>query len=109
MIRKFLSYSFITTILNASILFSYGCNQNKIIDEEKFIKIYTDIIIAADTASDKTHSKDEIRNSVFTKHKVTLNDYKSTLQYYNQNSERWEKFFSKAITYLEEKRRKAAK
>ena len=109
MIRKIFSYCFITTLINFSILFSPGCNQNKIIDEEKFIQVYTDIIFASDTISEKSLSKDEIINRVLANHKVTLDDYKSTVQYYNQQSERWEKFFSKAITYLDEKRRKAEK
>lgn len=88
---------------------SYGCNQNKIIEEEKFIEIYANIIIDKDTTSWTEKSEDGVIKRVLAKHNVTLDDYKTTVQYLNQDSERWEKFFSKAIAYLEQKKKNAAK
>ena len=91
------------------IFLSFGCNQNKIIEEEKFIKIYTDLIIAKDTTSGTSQSKDAVIKDVLAKYNEKLDDYKTTVQYYNQDSERWEKFFAKAIANLEEKRKDSAK
>ena len=88
---------------------SFGCDRNKIIEEEKFIKIYTDIIIASDTTSGASQLKDAVISKVLSRHNVTLDEYKSTIQYYNQDSEKWEKFFAKAIANLEEKRKNSVK
>lgn len=103
-------YSFFIIFFFAFIIFlSFSCDQNKIIEEQKFIKIYTDIIIAKDTTFGTSQSKDAVIKGVLAKYSVTLDDYKSTVQYYNLDSERWEQFFAKAITYLEEKRKGSAK
>lgn len=109
MITKIFSSSFLITFLTLIFFLSIDCNQNKIIDEEKFVKIYADIIIANDTISGASHSADTVLQRVLLKHNVTLEQYEATVQYYNQDSERWEKFFSKAIAYLEQKKKNAAK
>jgi hypothetical protein len=84
-----------------------GCEENKVIDEEKFINIYTDIIIARDTTSLSSNQESEnvIINAVLKKWGATPEDYQETIKYYNQESSRWEDFFSKAIKHLEEKRK----
>ena len=102
------SYSIISFFVFILFL-SFGCNQNKIIEEEKFIKIYTDLIIEKDTTSETSQLKDTVIKKVLSKHNVSLDDYKATVQYYNQDSERWEKFFAKAIANLEERRKVSAK
>jgi len=103
-------YPFIGIIIIVCTLFlSIGCERNKIIEEEKFVKIYTDIIIANDTISNTSQLEDAVIKSVLSKHNVTLDDYKSTIQYYNQDSERWEKFFAKAVSNLEKKKKGSAK
>lgn len=108
MITNHFYFSFIITFIVFIIFLSSGCNQNKIIEEEKFIQIYTDIIITKDSTSGSSQSKDAIIKNVLVKYDVTLDDYKTTVQYYNQESERWEKFFAKAIAYLEERKKKTA-
>lgn len=85
-----------------------GCNQDRIIDEEKFIVIYSDFIIAKDTTSSQAQSTDAILKKILAKNKIELTDYKATIQYYNQDSQRWESFFSKTIAYLEKKRKSSA-
>lgn len=86
---------------------SSGCKENKVIDEEKFINIYTDIIIARDTTSlsPNQESENAIINAVLKKWGTTPENYQETIKYYNQESSRWEDFFSKAIKHLEEKRK----
>lgn len=109
MTNRFPSFYFIIIILTFIFFLSSGCEQNKVIEEGKFIEIYTDIIIAKDTTSGNSQSKDAVIKNILAKYKVTLDDYKNTVQYYNQDSERWEKFFAKAIAYLEETRKDSAK
>jgi hypothetical protein len=106
---KFHSTYFKIFILAFLLFLLSSCNTNKIIEEEKFIEIYTDIIIAKDTVSETTKSKDAVIKGVLAKYNVTLYDYKTTVEYYNEDSERWEKFFSQAITYLEKKRKDSSR
>lgn len=89
---------------------SAGCKENNVIDEEKFINIYTDIIIARDTTSLKLNqeSENEVIKAVLKKWDAALEDYEKTIKYYNQESNRWEGFFEKALKYLEEKRKNAS-
>lgn len=100
---------FMIFFLAVVIYMSSGCDTNKIIEEEKFIEIYTDIIIAKDTVSETTISKDAVIKGVLDKYNVALDDYKTTVEYYNEDSERWETFFAQAITYLEKKRKDSSK
>ena len=109
MVNKSLSFSLFPISIAIIFLLSSGCDQNKVIEEGKFIEIYTDIIIAKDTTSGKSQTKDAVIKGVLAGHNVTFDDYKSTVQYYNQDSERWEKFFSKATSYLEAKRKNSAR
>jgi hypothetical protein len=109
MINKLLPLSFLITFLVLGSFILCGCNRNKNIEEGKFVKIYTDLIIAKDTTSPKAQSPDDVINNVLVKHNITLEEYKATVQYYNQDSERWEKFFVKAIAYLEDRRKRSAK
>jgi hypothetical protein len=106
---KFHSTYFKIVILSFLLFLLSGCDTNKIIEEEKFIEIYTDIIIAKDTVSETTMSKNALIKSILVKYNVTFDEYKTTVEYYNEDSERWEKFFAQAITYLEKKRKDSAK
>lgn len=103
-------YSYILTFLfTLGVSIFSGCGSDNIIPEDKFVEVYTDIILATDTSSENLPSKDDIIKNVLMKHSVTLEEYKSMVQYYNQETERWEKFFTKAAAYLEKKRKNAAK
>ncbi len=82
-------------------LFIEGCSHSRRIDEDKFVKIYTDIVIAQDTANANKNQIDEIKSKVFNRYDVTPALYDSTLSYYNSNPQRWEKFFDKTIKYVE--------
>jgi len=94
----------------AVILFvSLSCNQTKLIDEEKFVLIYTDLLIYKDTASVDNLNNEAVLKSVLKNHNVSFEEYKSTVEYYNQDAERWEKFFTKAMAYLESKQKSASK
>ncbi len=91
------------------VFISLNCNQTKLIDEEKFVRIYTDILIYKDTASVDNLNNEAVLKSVLKNHNVSFEEYKLTVEYYNQDAERWEKFFAKALAYLESKQKSALK
>ncbi len=90
------------------VLFSACKNQNRI-NEDKFVKIYTDMVIAQDSIIDKktTDSLHVInphtnaRDSVLKKYNVSLEQYQLTVDFYNQDPERWQTFFDKVIANVD--------
>lgn len=89
-------------LLFFSFLILTGCKPKRI-DEDKFIKIYTDIIIMKDTTG---ISIDNVKKEVFQKYNTSDKEYQNTLNYYNEDPEKWEAFFDKAIAYLENQKNK---
>ncbi len=86
------------------ILFSACQNKNRI-NEGKFVKIYTDMVITQNSIVDKedvdslqiVNPLTAARDSILKKHNVSLAQYQATVDYYNQNPERWQKFFEKVL------------
>ena len=95
--------------LLATIFFVSGCQSDKIIDEEKFIKLYTDLVIAQDTSSADYNMMIKIRSQVLDRYKVTDEQYQFTIDYYNENPERWQVFFEKVTAYVDNLKLEAAK
>lgn len=87
-------------------LLFFSCNKEKIIKEDKLIQIYSDMLIAQDTVALSSAGVDSLREAVFKKYDVTEELYKTTLDYYNKDSERWENFFSKVIAHVENLKKK---
>ena len=81
-----------------------GCSKSHL-DEDKFIIVYTDIIMAQDTLG-RRNSLDYIKRTVFKRNNISEQEYDMTLKYYNDDPVRWEQFFDKAIVYLEKKKNK---
>jgi Domain of unknown function (DUF4296) len=79
-----------------------GCSKDDVLPEDKFINIYVDILVAQDTTSDKTITKDSLKTIVLQKYGVQDSIYSKTIDYYNDNPEKWEKFFNDAIKHVEE-------
>ena len=89
------------------ILFSFaGCSHK--ISEDKFILVYSDLVIAQDTLKGNL-KQGEIKNLVFKRYNVSENEYNETLNYYNSNPRKWEAFFNKTISHLEGLRSKKGK
>jgi hypothetical protein len=83
-----------------------GCSGR--INEDKFILVYSDLVIAQDTL--KTNNNlNSIKSTVFRKYNVTEKEYAVTLNYYNSDPRKWEAFFNKAISRLEDLRSKKGK
>ena len=79
-----------------------SCSDNPPVKEEKFIKIYVDMLIAQDTTRSNGKQLESIKKEVLKKFSVSEADYDSTLKFYNSEPKRWSEFFDKAITYLEQ-------
>jgi Domain of unknown function (DUF4296) len=92
------------------ILLSFsGCSKNRIINEDKFVKLYADLVIQQDTLNTLNYKTDSLKIAVFKRYDVNEEDYKNTIKYYNQDPSRWEKFFNKVTAYLEGLKKKNAK
>lgn len=87
--------------LLAFLLTLLSCSNDKLIDENKFVKIYTDLVIAHDTLPGKSSLFDSLKNAVLKRYKVTPDQYDYTVNYYNQDVKRWEGFFNKATAYID--------
>lgn len=107
--RKDISYLAVFLLISSAFLlsFSTGCSHSHKIDEDKFVRVYTDIVIAQDTSNADVKQMESIKKKIFMRYNITGAQYDSTLSYYNADPERWEKFFDKTIKYVEGLRDKA--
>ncbi len=78
-----------------------GCSNDKVIDEDKFVKVYTDLVMAQDTLQISEANFDSVKQSVFNRHRITSGQYEYTVNYYNEDVKRWERFFNKATAYID--------
>ena len=102
------SLKILPLLLIIFLLFS-SCDKQSPIPEQKFIKVYVDLLILQDTIGTNTASFDSLKTLVFKKHSITAEAYNSTINYYNSEPKRWEGFFDKAIAYAEKLKNKAKK
>lgn len=97
--NKFLAISLLL-ILSA-------CDKGPPIPEEKFIKVYVDLLVVQDTTTAEAFSLDSIKTLVLAKHNISLKQYDETINYYNSRPERWVDFFDSTTAYVEALRKKA--
>ena len=83
-------------------VFIFSCSKDDILPEDKFIKIYIDILVAQDTLTDNSISNDSLKTLVLQKYDVADSVFTKTIEYYNYNPAKWEKFFEEAIRQVEE-------
>ena len=91
----------ITIIFLLSVII-FSCSKDDILPEDKFIKIYIDILVAQDTLTDNSISNDSLKTLILQKHNVADSVFTKTLDYYNYDPAKWEKFFEEAIKQVEE-------
>ncbi len=84
----------------------YACGSKIPIPEDVFVKVYADMTIMQDTSS---LSQIKIRDAVLKKFNYTQKDFDKTISYFNEDSERWSKFFDKVVNYLEDQKSKFKK
>ena len=90
------------TIIFLLTVFIFSCSKDDILPEDKFIKIYIDILVAQDTLTDNSISNDSLKTLILQKHNVTDSLFTKTIEYYNYDPAKWEKFFEEAIKQVEE-------
>lgn len=90
------------TIIFLLTAFIFSCSKDDILPEDKFIKIYIDILVAQDTLSDSSISNDSLKTLILEKYNVTDSVFTKTIEYYNYNPDKWEKVFEDAIKQVEE-------
>lgn len=90
------------TIIFLLTAFIFSCSKDDILPEDKFIKIYIDILVAQDTLSDSSISNDSLKTLILGKYNVTDSVFTKTIEYYNYNPDKWENFFEDAIKRVEE-------
>lgn len=78
-----------------------SCDKGPPIPEEKFIRVYSDLLIIQDTTSTNNFSLDSVKTLVFNKHNISSEKYNKTINYYNSKPERWVAFFDSATSYVE--------
>jgi hypothetical protein len=87
------------SLLLLSILVAGGCEKQGIVEEDKFVLVYADLLTAQDTTSVQ-----KVKSEIFKRHNISEKEYQETVDYYNSNPEKWDTFFNKVITYIEEKK-----
>ena len=75
-----------------------SCMNSSKIEEKKFVKVYSEMIFMQDTSS---YTQSEIKVKVLKKFDVKEFEYDETIKYYNDDPERWQKFFDEVIVYIE--------
>jgi len=114
-LKSFILISYITL---PGILFC-SCSEEGPIEQEKMVRIYCELLIAQDSLASASTLKpagigrepltDSIKSAIFRRYNVTPEDYKETIDYYNEDQKLWESFFSRTIDYLDSLKTKSAK
>jgi hypothetical protein len=90
------------TIIFLMTVIIFSCSKDDILPEDKFIKIYIDILVAQDTLTDNSISNDSLKTLILKKHNVIDSVFTKTIEYYNYDPAKWENFFEEAIKQVEE-------
>ena len=65
------------------------------------------MLIAQDTVTLSSAGLDSLREAVFKRYNVTKELYKTTLDYYDKDSDRWGNFFNKVIAHVDSLKKKS--
>lgn len=90
----------ISSFLFLSILF-FVCKSTNRIEEDEFVKIYSNLLVIKEIYRGDNKSYINARDSLYKAFKVNQIQIDNTLEYYNNDPERWKKFYSKVIEHLE--------
>jgi len=93
------------TIGFAGIIF-YVTN-GKTIEQDTFVKFYTDYLIAQDSLGSDLASSKKIRALLYKKYSVTEEEYLTTINDYNADQKKWAEFFGKVMEELETRQKKS--
>ena len=94
---KFNIFFYILSLIILTIVLQ-SCEKSPVIKEKEFIKIYAEMIFMQDTTS---LTPIIIKENVLKRFNVTDDEYIATVNFYNENPERWPKFFDEVIVYIQ--------
>ena len=96
-------------IVSIFILLSFlqGCSKTKVLNEDKFMNVYVDLVVAQDTSNAPIAKFDSLRAIVFKRDGIKKEEYDATINYYNSKPERWQKFFMKTTQYVDNLKRRS--
>ncbi|MCK9210524.1 MAG: DUF4296 domain-containing protein [Ignavibacteriaceae bacterium] len=78
----------------------------KTIEQNTFVKFYTDYLIAQDSLGNDVASSKKIRGQLYKKYSITNEEYLSTINDYNSDQKKWAEFFGKVMENLEAQQKK---
>jgi len=88
-------------ILLLSIVLFISCEEKPPVEENKFVKVYAELISAPDSISVDSTKYYEYKKEVFSDFNLTEKDYEQTIEFYNKDPKRWEDFFNKVVKHIE--------
>lgn len=78
-----------------------SCDSSKIIEEETFVQIYSELLISKEKYRGDTKSFIAEREKIYKAYNVDRAKVDETLEYYNSDPQRWKLFFEKVVKNLE--------
>lgn len=78
----------------------------KTINQDTFVKFYTDYLIAQDSLGNDVTSSKKIREKLYKKYSVSEEEYLSTINLYNSDQKKWAEFLGKVMENLEAQQKK---
>ena len=90
-----------------SALLFIACDSQPPIPEDKFIKVYVDLLIVQDTTTTENYTIDSVKSRVLEKYGFTTQQYDKTIRYYNSQPEKWVVFYDSVTVYVERLKKKA--
>jgi hypothetical protein len=91
----------LTIIILIHSFLSTSCDDKPPLAQDKFVKVYVDLLIIQDTTTVENYSVDSAKAVVFNKYSISAEQYDSTINYYNAEPDRWIEFFDSAGAYVE--------
>lgn len=85
----------------ASLALFISCEDKPAIEEDKFVRIYAELVSVPDSVSVDSTQFSLYRKKVFAEFNLTEEQYISTIEFYNKDPKRWEEFFKKVVKDIE--------
>lgn len=86
------------------IFFFAACSSEQIIDDEKFVEIYSEVLLAQTLEGGDPETTSKILEKICKRFNISIEQYESTVNFYKADYKGWDLFFEKVITILEKKK-----
>ncbi len=80
----------------------FSCKSNYYIEENQFVNIYADLLIAKEMHRGNDSAYIRARDSIYNHYNVNQFMVDKTLEYYNSDTKKWKELYEKVIRRLEE-------